>query len=83
MEEALRDIPFPGPEIDLSTEEYARAMLAVLDIPIHKLGNNKSMVEALYIFFTLFQEFRDSPHFNREAEGAKMIEQEGMAFFNQ
>ncbi len=63
MEEALKDIPFPGPNVDLSTEDYTRVILSLLDIPIHKLGNSKSIVESLHIFFTLYLEFRDSQHF--------------------
>jgi intraflagellar transport protein 46 len=51
---------FPGPEIDMHTSEYAKLVCAMLDIPIHKLANNKSIVESLHVLFTLFSEFRQN-----------------------
>jgi intraflagellar transport protein 46 len=35
----------------------------MVDIPCHKLANNKSVVESLHILFTLFSEFRSNQHF--------------------
>lgn len=58
MEQAIKDFQFPGPEIDINTENYARIVCAMLDIPIHKLANNKSIIESLHVLFTLFFEFR-------------------------
>ena len=58
LEQALKDMQFPGPEIDMHTSEYAKLVCAMLDIPIHKLANNKSIVESLHVLFTLFSEFR-------------------------
>ena len=37
METALKDIDFPGPEIDMHTQDYARLVCSMCDIPIHKL----------------------------------------------
>jgi len=42
MEQALREMKFPGSEIDMHTSDYARVICAMLDIPTHKLSNNKS-----------------------------------------
>lgn len=42
MEQALRDVKFPGAEIDMHTSDYARVICTMLDIPTHKLANNKS-----------------------------------------
>ena len=42
MESALRDVKFPGADIDMHTSDYARVICAMLDIPTHKLANNKS-----------------------------------------
>jgi intraflagellar transport protein 46 len=58
IENALKNIPFPGPEIDMHPHDYARVILTMLDIPVHKLANNKSLVESLHVLFTLFSEFR-------------------------
>jgi hypothetical protein len=42
MESALRDTKFPGSEIEMHTSDYAKFICAMLDIPTHKLSNNKS-----------------------------------------
>ena len=63
MEHALRDIPFPGPDIDMLSADYARLVCAMVDIPSHKLANNKSVIESLHLLFTLFSEFRQNQHF--------------------
>jgi len=67
MEQAFREIEFPnGAEIDMHVSDYARLVLAMCDIPVHKSatgGANKSVVESLHILFTLFVEFRNNQHF--------------------
>ena len=60
MEQALKDFRFPGGHIDMLPSDYARVVLAMLDIPVHKLANNKSLIESLHVFFTLFSEFRQN-----------------------
>jgi len=37
MEAALKQIPFPGPEIDMHVSDYARLISSFIDIPTHKL----------------------------------------------
>ena len=74
VENALKNIPFPGPEIDMHPHDYARVILTMLDIPVHKLANNKSLVESLHVLFTLFSEFRQNQHFkNQGNEGGNMV----------
>lgn len=63
MEHAIKEFRFPGPEIDMHTSDYARLVCAMLDIPVHKLANNKSIIESLHVLFTLFSEFRQNQHF--------------------
>jgi intraflagellar transport protein 46 len=63
MENAIKEFTFPGAEIDINTENYARLVCAILDIPVHKLANNKSIIESLHVLFTLFFEFRQNQHF--------------------
>ena len=46
MEQALKSINFPGPEIDMHVSDYARLVCSMVDIPVHKLQNNKH-VEAV------------------------------------
>jgi intraflagellar transport protein 46 len=45
--------------------DYARLVCSMMDIPCHKLANNKSVVESLHIMFTLFSEFRSNQHFQQ------------------
>lgn len=69
LEQAFKDIPFPGPEIDMHPADYARLVCSIIDIPCHKLANNKSVVESLHILFTLFSEFRSNQHFQAKQPG--------------
>ena len=70
LEQALKEMTFPGSEIDMHSSDYARIVLTMLDIPVHKLSNNKSLIESLHVLFTLFSEFRQNQHFkNQEANG--------------
>jgi len=63
FEQALKDLTFPGGEIDIHASDYARFVLALLDIPVHKLANKKSLIESLHVLFTLFSTFRSNQHF--------------------
>lgn len=63
MENILKTIQFPGPEIDLSIEDYSRLICTMLDIPVHNLPDNKGVIEALHVVFTLFSEFKANQHF--------------------
>jgi intraflagellar transport protein 46 len=65
MEQALKEIPFPGPEIDMHAADYARLVCTMVDIPCHKLANNRSVIESLHVLFTLFSEFRQNQHFQQ------------------
>ncbi len=60
MEHALRECQFPGPEIDMHTADYGRFICSMMDIPTHKLVNNKSVIEALHVLFTTFSELRQN-----------------------
>ena len=60
MENALKQAPFPGPEIDMHAIDYARLVCGMVDIPCHKLANNKSVIESLHVLFSLFSDFRSN-----------------------
>lgn len=66
MEGALKNMQFPGPEIDLSTGDYARLICNFMDIPAHKLANNRATIESLHQLFTLYIEFRDNVYFQQK-----------------
>ena len=66
MEQAFKATPFPGPEIDMHVTDYAKIICAMSDIPVHKLQNQKPVVESLHVLFTLFSEFRSNQHFQQQ-----------------
>mmetsp|Transcript_12940 Transcript_12940/g.17031 ORF Transcript_12940/g.17031 Transcript_12940/m.17031 type:complete len:386 (+) Transcript_12940:271-1428(+) len=58
FEEALSSLELPGPDMELSVEEYARIICTVMDIPIYD-----NIAESLHVLFTLYQEFKSNQHF--------------------
>lgn len=58
METALSSCPLPAADIDLTLEEYARVICALLDIPVK--GN---IVESVHLLFTLYQQFKECNYF--------------------
>jgi intraflagellar transport protein 46 len=65
MESILKDVPFPDDRLSIGTDNYAKIICSLLDIPIHKLNNNKGLIEALHVLFTTYLEFKENQHFNR------------------
>lgn len=49
----------------MHVSDYARLVLAMTDIPVHKSSSNKSVIESLHVLFTLFVEFRNNQHFKQ------------------
>ena len=68
VEQTLQQIPFPGPEIDLHTSDYARLVCHFLDIPTHKLANNRAIIESLHQLFSLYSEFKGNVYFKNEGQ---------------
>lgn len=66
LQDAMRNIQFPGPDVDLSTIDYARLVCHFMDIPTHKLANNRATIESLHQLFSLYIEFRDNIALNPE-----------------
>ena len=60
LEELLRQgsLPLPKPEMDLTTDEYARVVCALVDVPVYD-----SVPEALHLVFALYTAFKENPHF--------------------
>ena len=64
-------VPLPTADMDMSTEQYARTVCALLDIPVHSAssgagsGNPGPLIQSLHVLFSLYTEFRDNPHFSR------------------
>lgn len=58
FEDALKSLMIPSSELDLSFDDYARVICAVLEIPVK--GN---IIESLHHLFSLFAEFEGNQHF--------------------
>ena len=65
LEKALKTLPLPSSEIDLSLEEYIKVICSILDIPIK--GN---IVESLHLLFSLYQIFDENHHFSPNLRGS-------------
>uniref|UniRef100_A0A7S2C2T6 Intraflagellar transport protein 46 homolog n=1 Tax=Octactis speculum TaxID=3111310 RepID=A0A7S2C2T6_9STRA len=70
LEEMLQKTTLPGPDMDLTLEEYARVICAVMDVPVYD-----NSVESLHVIFSLYMAFKENPHFaarskaNQAADG--------------
>lgn len=58
FEEQLKQLKLPDPEMDLSVEEYARVICALMDIPVYD-----NVIESLHVLFSLYTAFKENPHF--------------------
>jgi intraflagellar transport protein 46 len=65
-ENALEFTSLPPADVDLSLEEYTRAICALLDIPVHDQTKDTDLIESLHVIFTLYSVFKESVHFNNE-----------------
>lgn len=68
LEKLFETLPLPSSEIDLSIEEFAKVICALLDIPVK--GN---LVESLHLLFSLYQHFRDNVHFNNSRGSTPIV----------
>ena len=67
IESILKDIPFPGENLNISLDNYSKLVCNMLDIPVHK-DSNKSIIQALHVLFTLYSEFKANVNFQRKKE---------------
>ena len=49
FEESLQQLELPSPQLDMSIEEYARVMCAVLDVPVYDNLSKFSKTHALFL----------------------------------
>ncbi|KAJ3038819.1 Intraflagellar transport protein 46 [Rhizophlyctis rosea] len=76
VEEALKNITLPSPDVEMPLATYARLLCLLLDIPGGtppvpdaskgvKPGTKPStgIIESLHVMFTLYSEFQNSAHF--------------------
>ena len=60
----------------MDTAQYAKLMAMMLDVPIHKSPNNRGIIEALHVIFTLFSEFRENQHFQQQQNNQEQPNQQ-------
>lgn len=48
----------PSPDLDLSLSDYVKVLCSLLDIPVYD-----NPIESLHVMFTLYQDFKNNPHF--------------------
>merc|ERR1711934_757261 len=63
FEEELERTPLPPSNIDVSLEEYAKIICAIFGVPV-----KDNVIPSLHVLFTLFSEFNQNQHFNREMD---------------
>ncbi|OHT10327.1 Intraflagellar transport protein 46 like protein [Tritrichomonas foetus] len=63
FEETLRSCPLPTADLDISLEEYAKIICALLEIPVK--GN---IIESLHHLFSLYAEFEANHYFQSQAQ---------------
>ena len=64
FESALQALIVPSCELDLSFDDYARVVCAILEIPVR--GN---IIESLHHLFSLYSEFASNQHFMAQRQG--------------
>lgn len=80
VEEALNHLELPAPELEIDIGSYIRIVCAILEIPVHNLPNNKSMIESLHILFTLYNNFKTNQHFRQNMDYENTLDNSKSAF---
>lgn len=70
LENLFKDIPFPDGNINMSVENYTAIICNMLDVPIHKINEERSLIEATHLIFTVYSEFKENQHFQRNSQGS-------------
>ena len=81
IESTFKEIPFPDERLNIPIDNYAKILCNMVDIPIHQLNSNRSLIEALHVFFTLYSEFKENQHFQRNNGATKEDNVQSMKFY--
>lgn len=68
IENLLQDVKFPDGSVNMPTDAYAKIICNMLDVPLHKLNDERSLIEALHLVFSVYNEFKENQHFPRGAQ---------------
>jgi intraflagellar transport protein 46 len=68
IENLFKEFGFPDCSINMPTDAYAKIICNMLDVPLHKLHEERSLIEALHLVFSVYDEFKENQHFPRGAQ---------------
>lgn len=71
MEQGLNTLKLPDEKINMSTENYSKIVCNLLDIPVHKINNNKSVIEALHVLFSLYSVVKENQVYKNQYNNEK------------
>ncbi len=81
LESILKEIAFPDENLNIPVDNYAKIVCCMLDFPIHLLNTNRSLIESLHLLFTLYSEFKENQHFQRNTGSIKEDNVQSMKFY--
>jgi intraflagellar transport protein 46 len=64
FEETLSRVGLPSPKLEMSLEEYAKTLCAIMDVPVYE-----NIIESLHVLFTVYMEFKNNAHFQNVGSG--------------
>ena len=75
MEAAVSEFKLPDENVSLNSDMYAKIVCNMLDIPIHKSTNNKSLIESLHVLFSLYSVVKENQAYKNieKAENVQSI----------
>lgn len=73
MENGLNEVKIPNENIKMSTENYAKIVCNMLDIPIHKVNSNKAIIEALHVLFSLYSVVKENIGYKNISKSENVI----------
>lgn len=82
MEVIFNSLDIPNDAGESNLENYAKIVCTLFDIPIHTNKKNqekRSLIEAMHLFFSLYNEFKANKHFQIEDDN-KIKDQNVMKF---
>ena len=62
FETTLNSLPLPTADLDLSLEEYAKIICALLEIPV-----KNNIIESLHVLFSVYMQFKENTHFGNDS----------------
>ena len=81
IESKLHETSFPDERLNLSIDNYSKLICNMIDIPVHTATSNKNLIESLHVLFTLYSEFKQNQHFQRNTNSEKEGDVQSKMFY--